>query len=134
VRTKVVPGLISARTSSKKVGLIEIRFSNPSNLAAFYLHWQWRSNHDARLDQATAARTIGELKAEIATLGRLQSLAHIVRGSGADRKWKELASLLGEIFNAPLIATTVPAKILPLATAPFLSLPRIPQLTGEPRV
>ena len=83
------------------MGLIAIRFSNPSNLAAFYLHWQWRSNHDARLDQATAARTIGELKAEIATLGRLQSLAHIVRGSGADRKWKELASLLGEIFNAP---------------------------------
>ena len=69
------------------------------------------ARHDG--DQATAARTIGELKAEIATLGRLQSLAHIVRGSGADRKWKELASLLGEIFNAPLIATTVSAKILP---------------------
>jgi SNF2 family DNA or RNA helicase len=50
------------------------------------------------LDQATAARTIGELKAEIATLGRLESLALAVRRSGEDRKWRELASLLGEIF------------------------------------
>jgi superfamily II DNA or RNA helicase len=51
------------------------------------------------LDQATAARTIGELKAEIATLGRLESLALAVRRSGEDRKWRELASLLGEIFT-----------------------------------
>jgi superfamily II DNA or RNA helicase len=55
------------------------------------------------LDQATAARTIGELKAEIATLGRLESLANAVRRSGDDRKWRELASLLGEIFRAPAI-------------------------------
>jgi superfamily II DNA or RNA helicase len=52
------------------------------------------------LDQATAARTIDELKAEIATLGRLESLANAVRRSGEDRKWRELASLLGEIFTA----------------------------------
>jgi superfamily II DNA or RNA helicase len=51
------------------------------------------------LDQATAARTIGELKAEIATLSRLESLALVVRRSGEDRKWRELASLLGEIFS-----------------------------------
>lgn len=51
------------------------------------------------LDQATAARTIGELKAEIATLSRLESLALAVRRSGEDRKWRELASLLGEIFS-----------------------------------
>ena len=51
------------------------------------------------LDQATAARTIGELKAEIATLERLESLALAVRRSGEDRKWRELASLLGEIFT-----------------------------------
>ena len=38
------------------------------------------------LDQATAARTIDELKAEIATLGRLESLALAVRRSGEDRK------------------------------------------------
>ena len=52
------------------------------------------------LDQATAARTIGELKAEIETLGRLEALALGVRRSGEDRKWKELASLLSEIFAA----------------------------------
>jgi SNF2 family DNA or RNA helicase len=52
------------------------------------------------LDQATAARTIDELSAEIATLGRLESLANAVRRSGEDRKWRELASLLGEIFKS----------------------------------
>ncbi len=55
------------------------------------------------LDQATAARTIGELRAEIATLARLESLAFAVRRSGEDRKWRELASLLGEIFTPAAI-------------------------------
>src|SRR5581483_5470389 len=56
------------------------------------------------LDQATAARTIDELKLEIATLGRLEALAQSVRRSGEDRKWRELASLLGEIFTPAAIA------------------------------
>ncbi len=56
------------------------------------------------LDQATAARTIEELKAEIATLQRLESLALAVRRSGEDRKWRELANLLGEIFTPEAIA------------------------------
>jgi superfamily II DNA or RNA helicase len=51
------------------------------------------------LDQATAARTIVELKVEIETLRRLEGLAMAVRRSGADTKWRELASLLGEIFT-----------------------------------
>src|SRR5438132_893174 len=51
------------------------------------------------LDQATAARTIAELKAEIETLKRLESLALTVRRGGEDKKWRELASLLGEIFT-----------------------------------
>src|SRR5207253_8120885 len=50
-------------------------------------------------DQATAARTIAELKAEIETLTRLESLALTVRRSGEDKKWRELASLLSEIFT-----------------------------------
>jgi hypothetical protein len=62
------------------------------------------------LDQATAARTIGELKAEIATLGRLESLALAVRRSGEDRKWRELASLLGEIFTAAAIPSDPPGN------------------------
>ena len=51
------------------------------------------------LDQATAARTIAELRAEIETLKHLEGLALGVRRSGADTKWRELASLLGEIFT-----------------------------------
>ncbi len=46
---------------------------------------------EAVLDQATAARTIEELKAEIATLSHLETLAAAVRRSGEDRKWQELA-------------------------------------------
>ena len=45
-------------------------------------------------DQATAARTIAELEAEIATLKRLESIANSVRVSGTDRKWEELSALL----------------------------------------
>jgi len=52
------------------------------------------------LDQATAARSIVELKAEITTLHHLEELAASVRRSGTDTKWRELASLFGEIFKA----------------------------------
>lgn len=56
------------------------------------------------LDQATAAGSIIELKAELETLKRLESLAIGVRKSGEDKKWRELASLLGEIFTHSAIA------------------------------
>jgi len=56
------------------------------------------------VDQATAARTIDELKAEIATLKKLESLANEVRRSGKDKKWSELANLLEEIFTRAAIA------------------------------
>ncbi|NOK58909.1 MAG: macromolecule metabolism [Chloroflexi bacterium AL-W] len=46
------------------------------------------------IDQATAAHTIAELEAEIATLTQLESLALRVRNSGRDRKWEELSRLL----------------------------------------
>ncbi len=46
------------------------------------------------VDQATAARTITELEAEIATLKRLERMANDVRQSGEDRKWSELSKLL----------------------------------------
>ena len=51
------------------------------------------------LDQATASRSIAELKIEIETLKHLESLALGVRRSGTDTKWRELASLLSEIFT-----------------------------------
>ncbi len=46
------------------------------------------------VDQASAARTIVELEAEIATLERLERLAFAVLRRGADRKWEELSGLL----------------------------------------
>jgi superfamily II DNA or RNA helicase len=51
---------------------------------------------DEVVDEATSARTIAELEAEIATLGRLESLAERVRSAGTDRKWQELAGLLSD--------------------------------------
>jgi len=59
------------------------------------------------LDQATAARTIVELKAEIETLKELEGLALQVRHSGTDTKWCELASLLNEIFTPAGMAHSV---------------------------
>ena len=45
-------------------------------------------------DQASAARTIQELEAEIRTLKHLEKIANEVRLSGEDRKWDELSKLL----------------------------------------
>jgi len=59
------------------------------------------------LDQATAARTIAELRIEIETLKRLEGLALAIRRSGEDKKWRELATLLGEIFTPASIANGV---------------------------
>jgi SNF2 family DNA or RNA helicase len=56
------------------------------------------------LDQATAARSIAELRIEIETLRRLESLALSIRRSGEDKKWRELATLLSEIFTPPAIS------------------------------
>jgi len=55
------------------------------------------------VDQATAARTIAELQAEIEILRNLEALALKVRRSGTDKKWEELSSLLqnhAEMFDA----------------------------------
>ena len=59
------------------------------------------------LDQATAARSIAELKAEIVTLKGLEALALGVRRAGKDTKWRELASLLAEIFTPAGLAGRV---------------------------
>jgi SNF2 family DNA or RNA helicase len=46
------------------------------------------------VDEASAARTIADLKQEIATLADLEELARQLRDSDADRKWEELSKLL----------------------------------------
>lgn len=51
------------------------------------------------LDQATAARTAEELRAEIRSLEILERTANEVRRSGVDRKWVELSGLLHLIFK-----------------------------------
>ena len=56
------------------------------------------------VDQATAASTIAELKLEIVTLVRLEGLAASVRRSGQDTKWRELSSLLSQLFGSAPIA------------------------------
>ncbi|MGI8782613.1 MAG: helicase-related protein [Acidobacteriota bacterium] len=59
------------------------------------------------LDQATAARSIAELKIEIGTLKGLEATALGVCSSGTDPKWRELANLLHEIFTTAAIAGRV---------------------------
>jgi len=59
------------------------------------------------LDQATAARSIAELRIEIETLKGLEGQALAVRRSGTDTKWCELASLLSEIFTPAAISHRV---------------------------
>ena len=61
------------------------------------------------LDEATAARTVGELRNEIETLQRLESLALTIRRSGEDKKWRELANLLAAIFT-PAAPSEAPAE------------------------
>jgi len=51
------------------------------------------------LDQATAANTITELKAEIGLLKNLELIAAEVKRSGKDTKWSELSRLLGVLFT-----------------------------------
>lgn len=68
------------------------------------------------LDEATAARTTAELRAEIETLKRLEGLALTIRRSGEDRKWRELAALLGEIFTPSAIANQFAEDSLPYDT------------------
>jgi SNF2 family DNA or RNA helicase len=65
------------------------------------------------LDQATAARSIAELRAEIETLKGLESLALGVRRSGTDTKWRELSTLLGEIFTPAAISGRVSEPVIP---------------------
>ena len=79
------------------------------------------------LDQATAARSIAELKAEIETLKALEALALDVRRSGTDTKWRELASLLGEIFTVGGLVSRVAEPNVPYGAG------EIPQPTPSPR-
>ncbi len=79
------------------------------------------------LDQATAARSIAELKAEIELLKGLETLALRLRRSGTDTKWRELASILGEVFTDSAIANQMADPPAPYGAGeipPPISSPR----------
>ncbi len=80
------------------------------------------------LDQATAARSIEELRIEIETLKRLESLALAIRQSGEDKKWRELATLLGEIFTPASIANELAEEPAPYDAG----VPEPPKPTPSP--
>ena len=80
------------------------------------------------LDQATAARSIAELRTEIETLKRLETLAHAIRRSGEDKKWRELANLLSEIFTPGAIANQLAEEAAPYDAA----VPPIPKPIPSP--
>ncbi len=54
----------------------------------------WETTEEEVTNQSTAARTIGELESECATLERLEEQARGVVLSGTDKKWEELSTLL----------------------------------------
>ncbi len=57
---------------------------------------EFESEEERILDQATAAATVAELRAEIATLRRLEEQARRVRYSGKDAKWGQLSTILDD--------------------------------------
>ena len=71
------------------------------------------------LDEATAARSIQELMAEIETLKRLERLAHDVRRNGTDTKWQQLGSLLDEILIPGTRSQQVFSGARPRSTVPM---------------
>ncbi len=79
------------------------------------------------LDQATAARSIAELKAEIETLKTLEELALGVRRGGRDTKWRELAGLFSDIFTTARLSGRVGEPKIPYGAG------EIPRHRASPR-
>ena len=80
---------------------------------------EYQATAEAVLGEATAARTIAELDAEIATLRTLEATARSVRQSAEDRKWQELAGLLGEIFTPELTTAAAEPPRPPYGSGPI---------------
>ena len=64
-------------------------------------------------DQATAARTSDELRAEITTLHELERLARRVLDRSDDTKWRELAGLLGKLFTPAAVTSRINEPTVP---------------------
>ncbi|MBJ7900533.1 MAG: DUF3883 domain-containing protein [Cyanobacteria bacterium RI_101] len=74
------------------------------------------------VDQATAARTIAELKTEIRLLERLEKLALQVRRGGKDRKWEEMSKLLQTLLLGDREQETENKPLLPITYSLFPKL------------
>ncbi|MEP6651977.1 MAG: helicase-related protein [Myxococcales bacterium] len=73
------------------------------------------------LDQATAARSIAELTIEIGTLKGLEGLALTICRGGTDTKWRQLASLLDEIFTSAAMGDRLAEPTVPYGAGPIPS-------------
>ena len=71
---------------------------------------EFEETAEAILDQATAARSVAELRAEIGTLRHVEEVALRVRRSGRDAKWRQLAGLLAEL--GPGATRRAPPKLV----------------------
>ncbi|MDL2259629.1 DUF3883 domain-containing protein [Deltaproteobacteria bacterium OttesenSCG-928-K17] len=90
---------LEARLAEEELGRRAADYSPTLNLSDDYDEDDATSEELEReeenlADKATAASTISELRAEIATLKSLEDKANEVRMSGEDRKWDELSGLL----------------------------------------
>ena len=79
------------------------------------------------LDQATAAQSINELRAEIQTIKGLESTANDVLRSGGDTKWRELATLLSEIFTPRGVNSGISESSAPYGSGGIPALVPSPQ-------
>lgn len=84
-----LPALPTRTTGGIKIGDLDEDFDDED-----FTDEEREDLEDEVVDEASAARTIAELQAELVTLAALEALAERVRGSGEDTKWNELASLL----------------------------------------
>ena len=89
-------------------------------------NWTWKtledledapeSEFEAReaevVDQATAARSSEELRAEINTGHGLEQLAREVLDRSDDTKWRELAGLLGKIFTPTALTSRINEPVI----------------------
>ncbi|HPL81148.1 MAG TPA: helicase-related protein, partial [Anaerolineaceae bacterium] len=98
---------LEARLNEEKQEKELFRFKLPSYYYADddsydeddYSSEELETNEEELIDQATAARNIQELEAELVTLRRLERMGNDVRQSGEDRKWEELSRLLQDDEN-----------------------------------
>ena len=83
------------------------------------------------LDQATAARSIEELRREIETMKGLESTANGVLRSGGDTKWRELAALLNVIFTPQGYRAGLENLRLPTVQVGFLGRRHLPNRSSS---